>query len=260
MVLAIVAPVALFGCGGDESGTPEMTWYINPDNGSQAVLAAECSEASDGAYTIDTQILPNDADAQREQLVRRLAAGDSSIDLMSLDPPFVAEFANAGYLLPITDDADVAQLTADVLDGPLETAYWEDQLVAHALLGEHPAPVVPHVGGRGRRCRSDPSELHVAGDDRRGRRSGKADRRPGPAVRGLHGVDQRARRRRPAARSSRTRSWAPTPHRRSRHRRATPRPTSSASWPGRPPLQPTSPPREKENPSRSSGVTTARSW
>ena len=80
-----------------------LTWYINPDNGGQATFAEECSEASGGAYTIDTQILPNEADAQREQLVRRLAAGDESVDLMSLDPPFVAEFANAGYLKPVTD-------------------------------------------------------------------------------------------------------------------------------------------------------------
>jgi multiple sugar transport system substrate-binding protein len=49
---------------------------------------------------------------------------------MSLDPPFVAEFANAGYLMAITDPADVEQLTADVLEGPLKTAYWKDQLVA----------------------------------------------------------------------------------------------------------------------------------
>jgi len=107
-----------------------LTWYINPDNGGQATLAAECSEASGGAYTIETQILPNEADAQREQLVRRLAAGDESVDLMSLDPPFVAEFANAGYLKPVTDAADVQQLTADVLDGPMETAVWDGELVA----------------------------------------------------------------------------------------------------------------------------------
>ena len=49
---------------------------------------------------------------------------------MSLDPPFVAEFANAGYLRPFTEPADVAALTDGVLDGPLETAYWDGQLVA----------------------------------------------------------------------------------------------------------------------------------
>jgi len=126
----LVAPLALAGCGGDEGGTPTLTWYINPDNGGQKTLAAQCSDASGGAYRITTQVLPNDATAQREQLIRRLAAGDSSVDLMSLDPVFVAEFANAGYLTTITDEADVAQLTADVLPAALEAAYWKDELVA----------------------------------------------------------------------------------------------------------------------------------
>jgi multiple sugar transport system substrate-binding protein len=127
----VAAPVALAGCGGgDSGGAAQLTWYINPDNGGQATLAQECSEQSDGAFQISTQVLPNDATSQREQLVRRLAANDESVDLMSLDPVFVAEFANAGYLLPITEQSDVEQLTADVLPAALETAYWEDELVA----------------------------------------------------------------------------------------------------------------------------------
>ena len=132
MAMALAAPIALLGCGGDDSssGAAHLTWYINPDNGGQATLAKQCSDDSQGAFTIETQVLPNEADAQREQLVRRLAAQDSSIDLMSLDPPFVAEFANAGYLLPITNADDVAEFTEGVLDAPLETAYWDDQLVA----------------------------------------------------------------------------------------------------------------------------------
>ena len=40
-------------------------------------------------YTIEVQLLPQSATEQREQLLRRLAAEDSSIDLMSLDPPFI---------------------------------------------------------------------------------------------------------------------------------------------------------------------------
>ena len=48
---------------------------------------------------------------------------------MSLDPPFVAEFANAGFLR-VFDKADEAQLTKGVLDAPLKTVYWDDKLVA----------------------------------------------------------------------------------------------------------------------------------
>lgn len=130
VAVAILVPLGLGACGSDESATPTLTWYINPDNGGQKTLAEKCSASSGGAYTITTQVLPNESDAQREQLVRRLAASDASVDLMSLDPPFVAEFANAGYLRPVTDPADVAQLTEGVLEGPLKTAYWDGQLVA----------------------------------------------------------------------------------------------------------------------------------
>ena len=41
-VAIIAAPAALYGCGEDEGATPTLTWYINPDNGGQADLAAKC--------------------------------------------------------------------------------------------------------------------------------------------------------------------------------------------------------------------------
>ncbi|MFN2609063.1 MAG: extracellular solute-binding protein [Acidimicrobiales bacterium] len=125
--LALLATV-LAACGGS-SGVPTLNWYINPDNGGQAELAAKCSAASNGAYRISTSVLPNDATAQREQLVRRLAAKDSSIDLMSLDPVFVAEFAAAGFLRPFTP-AEAADLTAGVLSGPIDSSTWNGKLVA----------------------------------------------------------------------------------------------------------------------------------
>jgi multiple sugar transport system substrate-binding protein len=126
---ALALSASVLGACGEESGPPTLVWYINPDNGGQGRLAASCAAASNGAYQVDVQVLPNDASQQREQLVRRLAAKDSSIDVMSLDPPFVAEFANAGFLRPF-DQADVGAFTSGVLKGPLATAYWKDRLVA----------------------------------------------------------------------------------------------------------------------------------
>lgn len=133
----VLAASLLAACGGgDSGGTPTLTWYINPDVGNvdptaggQATLAKECSEASNGAYDMEVQLLPVDASAQREQLVRRLAAQDSSIDLMSLDPPFTAEFATAGFLAPVPDDKKDL-FTQGVLDGAVEQARWEGDLVA----------------------------------------------------------------------------------------------------------------------------------
>ena len=125
---AVLAGV-LVGCGGGSGGgPPELTWYINPDNGGQAELGEKCEARSGGRYRITTSILPNDASSQREQLVRRLAAKDKGIDLMSLDPPFIAEFAEAGFLRPYTE-AERAELTEGVLEGAVEGATWQGQLM-----------------------------------------------------------------------------------------------------------------------------------
>lgn len=127
--VALVLFVSTLVACGSSSGTPTLNWYINPDNGGQAELAAKCSAASNGAFKINTSTLPNDATSQREQLVRRLAAKDSSIDLMSLDPVFVPEFAAAGFLRPF-GAADAQTLTAGVLAGPIASSTWNNQLVA----------------------------------------------------------------------------------------------------------------------------------
>jgi len=124
---AILLAPLLAACGSGGGGKATLNWYINPDNGGQSGLAAKCTSASNGHYKITTSILPNDATSQREQLVRRLAAKDSSIDLMSLDPPFVAEFANAGFLRPFPRD-QAAQFTAGVLAAPIKNATWDGKL------------------------------------------------------------------------------------------------------------------------------------
>lgn len=118
----------LAACGTD-SGPPTLTWYINPDDGGQAEIARRCTEEADGQYRIETSLLPREASAQREQLARRLAANDSSIDLMSLDPPFIPEFAEAGFLADIPDDV-AATVTEGIVQGAVDGASWRDELVA----------------------------------------------------------------------------------------------------------------------------------
>jgi multiple sugar transport system substrate-binding protein len=128
MVLVFTLLASQLACHGDP-GVPTLNWYINPDNGGQGRLAAKCASASDGRYRIRVSGLPKDATQQREQLVRRLAARDSSIDLMSLDLPFVQEFAEAGFLRPFTEE-EARELTAGVLRGPIQSALWRGKLVA----------------------------------------------------------------------------------------------------------------------------------
>ncbi|WP_051478998.1 extracellular solute-binding protein [Arthrobacter sp. H5] len=120
--------MAMTGCGPADGGVETLTWYINPDAGGQAAIAAKCTEEAGGAYRIETSLLPTDAAAQREQLARRLAAGDDSMDIMSIDPPFIPELAEPGFLAPVPDD--VAQATTEnTLDGALAGATWKDELV-----------------------------------------------------------------------------------------------------------------------------------
>jgi multiple sugar transport system substrate-binding protein len=126
---AIAALAALVASCHRAPGVPTLDWYVNPDNGGQARLAARCAAASNGRYRIRISALPKDATQQREQLVRRLAARDPSIDLMSLDVPFVPEFAAAGFLRPFTA-AEAEAFTAGVLKGPLESATWRGRLWA----------------------------------------------------------------------------------------------------------------------------------
>jgi multiple sugar transport system substrate-binding protein len=132
LVLTVLAGL-LGACGGGSGAgrpaVPTLGWYVNPDNGGQAELAAACTRASGGRYRLTVSTLPNDASGQREQLVRRLAAKDRSIALMSLDPPFVAEFAEAGFLRPFTA-AEAEEFTAGVLAGPVEGATWDGRLLA----------------------------------------------------------------------------------------------------------------------------------
>lgn len=139
--VALAATMGLAACGSDESssgGTKTLTWYINPDvgnadpspaKGGQAYLAKRCSDASNGKYKISIQLLPNDASEQRTQLLRRLAAGDGSMDLMSIDPVFVAEFAQAGYLAPVPKKYE-GEFKEDRVTSAIKASTYEGNLVA----------------------------------------------------------------------------------------------------------------------------------
>ncbi|RZT86126.1 carbohydrate ABC transporter substrate-binding protein (CUT1 family) [Pseudonocardia sediminis] len=122
------ALVGLAGCGAGPAGPPTLNWYINPDDGGQAEIAARCTTAAAGKYRIAVSQLPRQSAEQRQQLVRRLAANDTSIDIMSLDPPYIPEFAEAGFLAPVPDD--VAQrTTTGVVNSAIEGASWRGRLV-----------------------------------------------------------------------------------------------------------------------------------
>ncbi len=129
LVLGGCLAVSATACGGgSESGTPVLKWYARDEAGGVFGAAIEdCNAAAEGRYRIELAALPANADEQREQLVRRLAAQDPDIDLMNMDVIWTAEFANAGWIRPWpTDQVDAAR--DGRLDISVESASFEDRL------------------------------------------------------------------------------------------------------------------------------------
>jgi multiple sugar transport system substrate-binding protein len=109
--------------------------YYTPANemATFTAVAKRCNEELGGRFRIQQVSLPKGADDQRLQLARRLTGNDKSLDVMALDVVWTAEFAEAGWALPLSDDpAGEAEsdATSDTLPGPLETAKWQDKLYA----------------------------------------------------------------------------------------------------------------------------------
>ena len=129
-VCAVLAALALAGCGQDsKSGGPtKLSWFIfNEPSGGPQKIAERCSKQSGGKYKINFEYLPSQADAQREQLVRRLGAEDPSLDLLGLDVVWTGEFANAGWLAP--PPPQTARAVSDkVFPSVLETARFKGKL------------------------------------------------------------------------------------------------------------------------------------
>ena len=134
IVLAFAASLAL-GCGSDDesgSGTT-LTWFIfNEPSGSPQAAADKCEKESNGAYNIQFEFLPADADGQREQLVRRLGAEDSSVDLIGMDVIWTGEFANAGWITPFPQDV-ADEVTKNVFPSVVRTGEFNGQLYAAPL-------------------------------------------------------------------------------------------------------------------------------
>jgi multiple sugar transport system substrate-binding protein len=129
---AVLASSVLAACAsaGAATGPATLNFYsFNDPSGAVATAVANCSAQSGGKYVITYNKLPAAADDQRLQMVRRLAAGDTTMDILGLDVTWAPEFAEAGWILPWTG-SDKQQAEAGTLAVPLQTATWKDQLYA----------------------------------------------------------------------------------------------------------------------------------
>jgi len=131
LAVAVVAIVALISSGGESAGSGRtLTWFVAiQPGGTIEEVAARCSKESGGRYTVEPEFLPTDASQQREQLVRRLGAEDSSIDIVGMDVIWTGEFANAGWVEQ-WKGAMAKEVTDQVFPNVIETASFEGGLYA----------------------------------------------------------------------------------------------------------------------------------
>ncbi|MGV0793375.1 ABC transporter substrate-binding protein [Mycolicibacterium sp. XJ1819] len=132
-VAALTTVSVVTACGSDSDEI--VISYYTPANESATFTAVSerCNEALGGRFRIEQRNLPKSADEQRLQLARRLTGNDRSLDVMALDVVWTAEFAEAGWALPLSDDPAgraVSDATSNTLPGPLETATWNGELYA----------------------------------------------------------------------------------------------------------------------------------
>jgi len=132
MLAGVLAAAGLAACGTSSAATGPVTlnFYLYPDSsGATQQAINNCDRQSGGKYTISYQQLPTGSDGQRQQLVRRMAAHDTTIDILGLDVTWEAEFAQAGWAQPWTGTY-LAQAEAGTLKPALQTAIWKGKLYA----------------------------------------------------------------------------------------------------------------------------------
>jgi multiple sugar transport system substrate-binding protein len=129
---ACAAALLAAGCGDDSGsgGTRTVNWYVfSEPGGAYDAAVAACNKEASGSYRIKYVRLPTDANQQRELVVRRLAAEDSSIDLIGMDVIWTAEFAQAEWILPWTG-ANRTAATEGKLAGPRRSVEYKGRVWA----------------------------------------------------------------------------------------------------------------------------------
>ncbi|WP_439663352.1 ABC transporter substrate-binding protein [Lentzea sp. HUAS TT2] len=124
---AVLAAGTLTACGSGDQGIT-VNVYKYPQENFQAIVD-NCNAKAGGRYNIVYNKLPREADGQREQMVRRLAAEDDSMDVLGLDVTWTAELAEAGWLKEFTGSVK-SQVENGTLKTPLETATYDNKLYA----------------------------------------------------------------------------------------------------------------------------------
>ena len=129
----VTAASVVSACGSGADDRVVSLYTPASETATFTAVAKRCNAELGGRFTIEQFSLPKGADDQRLQLARRLTGNDRTLDIMALDVVWTAEFAEAGWALPLSDDpAGLAEADAatDTLPGPLASARWQGRLFA----------------------------------------------------------------------------------------------------------------------------------
>lgn len=133
IVLAMLMIASVSACGSTSNELIISFYTPSDDSATFTAVARDCTTQFGGRFAIHQIGLPRAPGEQRLQLARRLTGHDRTLDVMALDVVWTAEFAEAGWALPLSDDpAGRAEVdaTVDTLPGPLATARWKHKLYA----------------------------------------------------------------------------------------------------------------------------------
>ncbi len=134
VALAVLsAASAVSACGARDDGRVVSFYTPAGDAAAFTAVAQRCTDELGGRFSIRQFSLPKATDDQRIQLARRLSANDRTVDVIAMDVIWTAEFAEAGWVLPLSGDparrAEADAIT-DTLRGPLSTATWKHRIFA----------------------------------------------------------------------------------------------------------------------------------
>nr|WP_246541152.1 extracellular solute-binding protein [Mycobacterium spongiae] len=172
VVVASVVAACGYGGWGRSGGLVISLYTPASDSATFTAIAERCTERLDNRFTIEHFSLAKSPDDQRLQLARRLTGNDRTLDVMAMDVVWTAEFAEAGWALPLSaDPAGQAETDAtfDTLPGPLATARWKHELYAapvttNTQLLWYRADLVGKPPSDWNAMVADATRLHAAGE------------------------------------------------------------------------------------------------
>jgi multiple sugar transport system substrate-binding protein len=172
VLAALMTASVLSACGSGHSGLVLSFYTPATDATTFTEVARRCNEQFGGRFSIQHVSLPRSPDQQRLQYARRLTGNDRTLDVMGLDVVWTAEFAEAGWALPLSDDPAgqaEADASVDTLPGPRATAVWKHKLYAapvttNTQLLWYRADLVPEPPHDWNGMVAEAARLHAAGE------------------------------------------------------------------------------------------------